>query len=227
MQQDPFYAADVWLPVNTQATGSATPRWEMARQRPRAHFKMGGPLVALYELVAYEFGTRLLHLPMARTYKYDYSGPEGTQTGTISVEDDDHWGPWDQFTAVPFFDSNDHLGSCRRLLTNLQALRDMTVFDVWIRNQDRHLGNILVNEREEEARYDVVLIDHSHVLLGPGRQYEQGLLASHGEPPSNYLRSEEIGLAKNLVRDFSQLEDAVERIGCVENLLISDRGGSG
>lgn len=208
----PFYSPDIWLPVNTQPAGSAIPRWEMARQKPRAHFKMGGPLVAANELIAFHYGANVLHLPLPRTWQYNYAGPPEPQTGTLSLEDEDYWGLWQEFVAVPFFDKADYAGSCRRLVTNVQALREVLVLDIWIRNVDRHFGNILVNEHVEERQYSVAFIDHSHIMLGPDRRYEHEFLASPSGQPRDYLRGEEVALAESLIYDFAQVEDAVFRI---------------
>jgi hypothetical protein len=209
---NPLTTSDIWLPVNTQPASTATRRWEMARQKPRGHFKIGGPLVAAFELIAYRFGSEILHLPIPETCYYTYSDPAGSQIGALSLEAEAHWGSWAEFEAVPFFNASDHLGTCRRLLSNLQAIRDVVVFDIWIRNTDRHLWNILVNEREDERHYDVVFIDHSHSLLGPGRSYEAAFLTQPGPRPQDYLRAEEVALAGWAVTDFAQAEDAVARI---------------
>lgn len=72
----------------------------------------------------------------------------------------------------------------RQLLPQWSTWRDAVVFDEWIANGDRNVGNLLIG-----AKSEVWLIDHSHAFTGPNWQacrlspsaYTKNRLAEHVE----------------------------------------------
>lgn len=219
---DDLDCPEIWLPVNKAPFGSATQRWEMATVLPRGHFKIGGPVVTANELLAYLLATEL-RLPVPRTYYYDCTEASQVTTGALSVEEIEHWGPWREFQDLPFFDGSDFVGSCRKLLADVQVFREMFAFDLWIRNTDRHLDNIRVNELVPEENYSISLIDYSHAFLGNKAEKAQEFRTELDQPGSHssVIRTEERELFSKLVTHPSQLGDIV---GSVRHLTDNDIG---
>ena len=109
------------------------------------------------------------------------------------------------------FDRADYAGSCRRLICNLQAFRETVVFDIWIRNSDRHRNNILLDEQEPSRRYEIVLIDHSHTFMHTDGS-RSGEFMDLGSNDLRFLRPEEKQLVQLLVSHRCQFEDVLCRI---------------
>jgi hypothetical protein len=182
---------------------------------------MGGDVVSVNERLAFLLGKEL-GLPIAELHAYTVSDAASSpKSGVISIEHAENWGPWSQFEHAPIFDRTDFAGSCRRLVCNLNSLRETMVFDIWIRNTDRHRGNILLNEKEPNRRYEAVLIDHSHAFMhSDGSRVNEFLDLSSGD--TSFLRPEELSLALDIVTNACQFEDVLCRIEAVPDSRLND-----
>jgi len=90
---------------------------------------------------------------------------------------------------------------------------DIVVFDAYIANPDRHPANLSA-DYADQPRFN--LFDHSHALLGPGRDVAAKLLALEND----------IGLGghclKGVLRDDRPFEKMLSRVEHLEDYFIRD-----
>jgi hypothetical protein len=184
---------------------------------------MGGATVSINERLAFLLG-RELSLPVAEVQGYDVPDPGAfIPPGIISIEDNRHWGQWQDLEGTSFFRSHsDYARSCRSLITNLSQLREAVVFDIWIRNSDRHYRNILVNEVVERRQYQAVLIDHSHAFCHHDGSLADRFMSELETGDADFLHPHEKDLARQLVDHRCQFEDVLARVEALPDERLED-----
>lgn len=110
-------------------------------------------------------------------------------------------------------------------LTNPETIAGMLAFDVLICNQDRHGQNMLFQRPSENAdRYQLILIDHSHALIGDMQSYaslENLLRNTYNPDPLPFLMSPPEGLLRQ-IKSWSDFDTWLERIEAITESELDD-----
>lgn len=132
--------------------------------RHRAYIKVLAGKQLLNELVATTIG-RSLGLPIPKGYLLRVRPTDLPESQTLKTfggeaivfgsRDADHPSLLRRFTG-------DQMAARSWVAANFKAWDVATLFDEWVANQDRHVGNLLVAANDE-----IWLIDHSHCFTGP------------------------------------------------------------
>lgn len=102
-----------------------------------------------------------------------------------------------------------------RRCANCSCVYEMIVFDTWICNGDRHLGNLLARlnpptqAAHSAANLQLLLNDHSHCLICPGED-ANALAVRLTTPASQYVSP--IPFVRDEITDMSRLRTAVAKI---------------
>jgi Phosphatidylinositol 3- and 4-kinase len=103
---------------------------------------------------------------------------------------------------------------------NRDRVYDLVVFDVWLRNTDRHHENLLVREvrprNAENPRLHLLCNDHGHCLVCPNEQATV-LAEKLDAPPAETVK---LGFVINAITETSRLAAALARVSAVDDGII-------